>query len=1705
MKFNKILILFIFIVFLAGVSFVSAENIGDTSDLSTVDTDDTISVDDVSDLSAGDADDSISTNEPEDNVGIDESDVLANSRSSITVTDWNGLGSAVNNNNYDTINLGANITPGSQISIGHSVTIVGSADTYIGGSSPSTSVSYTDIPIVTGANGLSVTFKNIRFQNCGGNTFMKLAGNGNFVLDNCTFENIAATGTKTVVVHLNYGTCDIINCTFDNCRSDYGTVSNYKTDQEPEKVNMVVRDTIFKNNYATTEPGGINNCGFLTVYNSTFVNNSAAWWAGAIHTHYGGNTTIYDSNFISNIAGWNGGALYTYNYVKVVNSNFTNNEAHNSDGGAIAASRYPLGGFPTVIIENCKFNNNSAVRYGGAISSANGILNVTDSDFIDNYAPTNGGAIYSNKCTANVINCFFRNNTAPNGKGGAIFGTGKGRLNVDYCIFVNNSALDDNSGHALAYSYTGSSATAAYLTYTNNEFYGPNNGTGSVYAANNKLNIVQYNNTISDYSNYTEPDDNSSGSVVPIPSGTPIGHQEWNASLSGALGGTPLVIGDRIYVPNGHSIYCLNVTNGALLWNVSSNYVDEPEWNNFHDLALHNGVLIAPSDMDKLYFFDAITGSQIQPNSTIIQGSSLYAPLVVGDKIYISSEYPYGVGGNKWIAVVEYANGTYNYTNSILEINNASTALISAPILWNNYLWVNTINGLVRYNLATNTYTIPITNTVGKPVVGGDYIYVLTADNHICGVNANGNVKNITVSNSVAVGSTLAINNVNNILYTIDAEGNIYRVELNSNSATPIRQINTVSSALTVGTDGYLYIGDDAGILWVINNYFDEDVEEWKINLIWAYNVSSEIYGVPIIVDDVVYIGTNDTFYGLTNPTRNLAPLKTNNILMSSINNQFTSSSELLSNTPDEILSEMDEVYYNPVDKPNFVHADFRNDAKQGNTIYYLNEGTYTVGTINIGGKTTSSGSKTPYNNIIIRPNGTANVIIDINPTGKTAGIKFTIGENITFENIKIISSKAHSDTYEYFIKIDGGNNIYIKNCTFENMSNNINNPNYGRFIYIAPNGDNIGNIYFENCRFINCNASFLIQSVEYTGGKKTSSIHLSNCTFENSFGVKDTFSFENTNEVYLENNTFDSSSIGNIIIESSSSIYSDVFFNVLTESLILGEEGSIVAELVDDKGNPIYLADVVRQGLDYLYTNYLNFKINGEEKTPTFDRTTGLYTLKYTPTSLDDIIVKASCSNIEQLNDDNNPILVKAITDLSVNCSDSAVYGNEFKVNATLDSTISGENITFTVLNSTSDPVKSANATITNGFASYSFADLPAGDYTVVANYTGGTSFAPVSKSKAFTITQADSSIEINVLNDIIHVGDKINVKAVVPTGATGNVTFRLENSKTVNVSEVATFDGLSAGNYTIFAIYNGDANYKASKEVNVTIDVVKYDFNLKISADNITYGEALVVKLSTNSNFTGGIYVYIGELKQAAQIICGVGNATFNNLTAADYFITANFTGDDSFYSDSANTTATVNGVEVPADKAISTNVPANTKSPTFSIKLDKDATGNFTVSIDNGKIVRTAELKDGAASITVADLAAGNHNISISYSGDGKYAPITQNTTLTINEPVKPTPKVTKKATKIVAKKKTFKAKVKVKKYTITLKSGKTLLKKVKVTLKVKGKTYTATTNKKGKATFKIKNLKKKGTYKAVIKFKGNKNYKATSKKVKIKVKK
>ena len=63
---------------------------------------------------------------------------------------------------------------------------------------------------------------------------------------------------------------------------------------------------------------------------------------------------------------------------------------------------------------------------------------------------------------------------------------------------------------------------------------------------------------------------------------------------------------------------------------------------------------------------------------------------------------------------------------------------------------------------------------------------------------------------------------------------------------------------------------------------------------------------------------------------------------------------------------------------------------------------------------------------------------------------------------------------------------------------------------------------------------------------------------------------------------------------------------------------------------------------------------------------------------------------------------------------------------------------------------------------------------------------------------------------------------------------------------------------------------------------------------------------------------------------------------------------------------------------------------------------------------------------------------------------------------------------------------------------------VMKNTKVTLKVNGKTYSAKTNAKGQATFKITKLTKKGKHTATIKYVGSKYYNAKTVKAKIIVK-
>ena len=166
-------------------------------------------------------------------------------------------------------------------------------------------------------------------------------------------------------------------------------------------------------------------------------------------------------------------------------------------------------------------------------------------------------------------------------------------------------------------------------------------------------------------------------------------------------------------------------------------------------------------------------------------------------------------------------------------------------------------------------------------------------------------------------------------------------------------------------------------------------------------------------------------------------------------------------------------------------------------------------------------------------------------------------------------------------------------------------------------------------------------------------------------------------------------------------------------------------------------------------------------------------------------------------------------------------------------------------------------------------------------------------------------------------------------------------------------------------------------------------------------------------------------------------------------------------------------------------------------------KDVNGNaianakVTVNLNGKSKDLTTDAKGQAKYAIPSNLVPKNYyKATVSYAGDNTHV-----------KSVATAKVIVKKANvKLTTPKKTYKAKVKTKKYTVTLKNNKgKVMKKVKLTLKVKGKTFKATTNSKGKATFKITNLKKKGKYTAKVTYKGDKYYNKKVNSVKITVKK
>ena len=292
--------------------------------------------------------------------------------------------------------------------------------------------------------------------------------NATLTISDAVFENNA--GYVGGAIFVSDGSLNLTDVEFIENVGHYqgGAVNIYassdKTVQNPTSSDW--ENVTFSGNHSDRASAAYFRAGVLNVSDSSVVENDTTWANGSfvvVNT----SATITNVDFNENAAVRFGGALFTSaSEVSVNGGSFTGNVA--SYGGAVYSSAGSA-----VTYSGVDFTDNVATSFGGAIYGGKGTTTISDSTFTNNVVGTDqsqegeighGGAIYVVNETLNVSGTTtFTRNSATN-SGGAIFVSTSAIATIADASFVENTA---DEGGALRFARKSSGAISG-ATFTGN-------------------------------------------------------------------------------------------------------------------------------------------------------------------------------------------------------------------------------------------------------------------------------------------------------------------------------------------------------------------------------------------------------------------------------------------------------------------------------------------------------------------------------------------------------------------------------------------------------------------------------------------------------------------------------------------------------------------------------------------------------------------------------------------------------------------------------------------------------------------------------------------------------------------------------------------------------------------------------------------------------------------------------------------------------------------------------------------------------------------------------------------------------------------------------------------------------------------------------------------------------------------------------------
>lgn len=413
----------------------------------------------------------------------------------------------------------------------------------------------------------------------------------------------------------------------------------------------------------------------------------------------------------------------------------------------------------------------------------------------------------------------------------------------------------------------------------------------------------------------------------------------------------------------------------------------------------------------------------------------------------------------------------------------------------------------------------------------------------------------------------------------------------------------------------------------------------------------------------------------------------------------------------------------------------------------------------------------------------------------------------------------------------------------------------------------------------------------------------------------------------------------------------------------------------------------------------------------------------------------------------------------------------------------------------------------VVNGKGQLNLSDLPCGKYRIGATYFGDLKYIKSTEHATFEVKKLVPVINIDI--EDVKLGCDVIVNVTI-SNATGHVSIVVNDvSNVVDLIDgdaSYTIKSPQAGDYSVFVVYGGDEKYDG----NYAAASFKLE-DLKTQFMNITIYEDMITAYLTGEN---------GAIIAGADVEYAINGVEFKTKTSDDGSITINVVPDSTIVVKFEGTdfllacNLTVNLKNAPSVKTstklfaddlkqYSCDNAAGEKGGYFRLQL-KDLNGNplanKTIAVGfNGEVEYYQTDSNGWIEKQITLQTAGVYTVTSVFLGDDDYLP-----SLTVNKIT-----IAKKPTSITAKAKTYKVSLSKKSYSVTLKTissadGKMYLSAAKkITFTVNGKTYTAKTDSKGKATVNLK-LTKKGKYTVKVSFAGDGVYASSSASAKITIK-